>query len=217
MLFGMVREHKIDLLDVPLFPVCEAYFLYVLEDQSDNLESCGVALAALAYLLDRKARLLIPPVEAEEEDEDSDVLFAIEPYAHEFNPAIDDLYTLHHQRELFFFRTPESQTQVYELPLDTGTITSADLARTFERLLARAKPDPIASVNTTRKSLSEVIIEVMKALPQEFTPLEEIMTGDFYRSDVVWWFLALLELIRLGQARVRLEESTVLFARGSAS
>jgi hypothetical protein len=35
--------------------------------------------------------------------------------------------------------------------------------------------------------------------------------GDFTRSEVVWWFLALLELIRLGQARVDLKDGDVRF------
>jgi hypothetical protein len=54
---------------------------------------------------------------------------------------------------------------------------------------------------------------VLRALPEKFEPLESIVTGDYTRSEVVWWFLALLELIRLGQARVAVEEGDVRFKR----
>ena len=30
MLFRCVHDHKVQLLDVPLFPICEAYFIYLL-------------------------------------------------------------------------------------------------------------------------------------------------------------------------------------------
>ena len=61
------------------------------------------------------------------------------------------------------------------------------------------------------------MVIVLKALPGEFQTLDEIVTGEFTRSEVVWWFLALLELIRLGQALVKIEEGEVRFARGNAS
>ena len=48
---------------------------------------------------------------------------------------------------------------------------------------------------------------VDKAIP------DEIATGEFTRSEVVWWFLALLELIRLGQAMVTLKDGDVRFKR----
>jgi hypothetical protein len=54
---------------------------------------------------------------------------------------------------------------------------------------------------------------VARELPIEFALLENIVVGEFTRSEIVWWFLALLELIRLGQARVKVEGEEVFFAR----
>ena len=55
MLFACVRDRKVELLDVPLFPICEAYFAYLMESDWANLDEAASALAALAYLLERKA------------------------------------------------------------------------------------------------------------------------------------------------------------------
>ena len=145
MLFVCVREKKIDLLDVPLSPVCEAYFRYIIENQAEDLESAGVALAALAYLIEKKAWLLIP-VNEEDEPEGEDILDYVEPYVHEFAPAIEDLLERQHDRDQLFFRSLDPKASGYEVPFDTGEVTPFDLATAFEKLLARAKPDKVEPV-----------------------------------------------------------------------
>lgn len=216
LLFVCVRDKKVDLLDVPLAPVCEAYFRYVLADETTDLDSAGVALAALSYLVERKVWALVN--KPDEDEPESDVFDeGLEPWVQEFTPAIESLYDLQSERDQLFFRTGDTATAVYELPFDTEDVTPNDLARAFERLLERAKPDlSEPPVHKTRRNLSDVVVEVMGLLPNELTPLEEIFTGEFTKADVVWWFLALLELIRLGQARVQLDGGNVLFARGAA-
>ena len=212
MLFHCVREHKIDLLGIPLAPICEAYFQYILKNAHQDIESSATAMTALAYLLERKAWALLPKPEVEEPEVD-DLMDEIEPYVHEFAPAIEVLKTLHDERGKVFFR--QSEGEQYELPFELGEATVIDLARVLERLLAKAKPDTVEPIGKPRRSLSDQMIIVLKALPADFSPLDEVVVGEFTRSEVVWWFLALLELIRLGQARVRMEEGEPYFARAA--
>lgn len=214
-LFLCVHERKIDLLDVPIAPICEAYYQYVLATTDGDLERSAVALAALAYLIERKAWALIP-VEEEEPDDDA-LAIATEPYAHLFEPAVRSLLERREDRERLFFRWSESIAYPYELPFDTTDVQVGDLAGVLERLMARAKPDTIQPLGKPRRSLAEQMVVVLKALPMAFASLDTIVIGEFTRSEVVWWFLALLELIRLGQARVRVTELDVLFARGAES
>lgn len=210
-LFIMVRDHKVDLLGVPLGPICEAYLRYLLETTEPHLESHAVAVSALCYLLEKKAWMLIP-IEQDEEPDDDGLFDEVEPYIHEFLPAIDDLLHRREDREHLFFRTGEN-SNVYELPFETSEVTSADLAKAFEKLLSKAKPDPPRPVSDQRRSLSEQIILVLKSLPDTPQALEEFVTGEFTRSEVVWWFLALLEIIRLGQASVTMDDGIVKFCK----
>ncbi|MBS1707310.1 MAG: segregation/condensation protein A [Armatimonadetes bacterium] len=214
-LFLCVHDHKIDLLDVPMAPICEAYFHYVLATTDTDLEQAAVALAALAYLLERKAWALIPT--EQEEPEDDALSIAAEPYAHLFEPAVRNLLERREERDLLFFRWSENVRHPYELPFDTSDVQIGDLAGVLERLLARAVPDTMEPLGKPRRSLAEQMLVVLRALPLEFSSLDSIVVGEFTRSEVVWWFLALLELIRLGQARVRVSEYDVLFARGAES
>jgi segregation and condensation protein A len=216
MLFHCVKERKIDLLGVPLAPICKAYFEHVLQESGDqDLEAAATAMTALAYLLERKAWQLIPKVD--EEPDDDDLLEQIEPYIQELRPAIEHLRDLRDERSLRFFRQTEETGAEYELPFDMGEVGASDLALVLEKLLERAKPDTVEPPTTPRRSLSEQMIIVMNALSDEPKPIEEVVTEEFTRSEVVWWFLAMLELIRLGQARVRFAKGSILFSRGEVS
>lgn len=215
-LFLCVHDRKIDLLDVPMAPICEAYYHYVLATTDTDLEQAAVALAALAYLLERKAWALVPTEDDEEPDDDA-LSIAAEPYVHLFDPAVRNLLERREERERLFFRWSEQFHQPYELPFDTSDIQIGDLAGVLERLLARAVPDTMEPLSKPRRSLAEQMLVVLRALPMEFASLDAIVVGEFTRGEVVWWFLALLELIRLGQARVQVTETDVLFARGSES
>lgn len=214
MLFQCVRDHKVHLLDVPLFPICEAYFLYLINLEQANLDEAAAALAALAYLLERKAWLLLPVPDPEPEMDEPMELPT--PTAHEYQTAIESLRIWHEERAQLFFRSVEAGPDPYELPLSLENVSTGDLAKALERLLRRAKPEPIKPLNKPRKSLSEQMRIVLHALSNEWRSLEDLVEEPFTRSEAVYWFLALLELIRLGQAAAQLEGEEVRFARAQA-
>lgn len=210
-LFRCVKDHKVELADVPLAPICEAYFAYLMQAHISDLDEAAAALTVLAYLLERKAWALLPSPEAEPESEEP--LELPPPSVHEYAMAIESLRLWQDERSRTFFRSPELGTDVYELPYKLEDVSSDDLARAFARLLAKATPNPSANVAKTRRSLSDVMIEVMRALDDSWRDLEGLLPPPFTREDAVYFFLALLELVRLGQAGIRLGNDTVQFAR----
>lgn len=216
-LFLCVKEKKIDLMGIPLAPICEAYFRHLIslagaEKGGPDIEGMAGGMAALAYMLEKKAWGLLPRAEPEPEAPD-EAVEKPEGWVHEFRPAIEALRLLHDERGQLFFRSPETQ-RPYELPFEMGDVTVNDLAAAFEKLMARAVPAEPERLDAPRRSITDQMIVVMRALKEEFLPLDELVTGEFTRSEAVWWFLALLELIRLGQAKLRLGEGTVVFAKG---
>lgn len=212
LLFECVRDRKIELKDVPLAPICQAYFDYLVEQANPRLDEAAAALMALSYLLERKSWLLLPTNEPEPEEEDPMLL--PEPTAHEYIEVIETLKLWQAERELHFFRPLDSGPDPYEVPATLGNVTSADLARALERLLRKAIPTPMDPLSKPRRSLSDQIGIVLRRLRPEFENLEQLLPTPFTREDAVYWFLSLLELIRLGQCRVKLGGEDVLFARG---
>lgn len=213
MLFQCVRDHKVHLLDVPLYPICEAYFLYLVNLDQTNLDEAAAALAALAYLLERKAWMLLPVLDPEPELDEPMELPT--PTAHEYQVAIESLRVWHEERSQLFFRSFESGPDPYELPVNLSNVSPNDLALAFEKLLRKAKPEPVKPLGKPRKSLSEQMRIVLHILSGDWRTLEEMIEEPFTKSEAVYWFLALLELIRLGQAAAKLEEDEVRFARAT--
>ncbi len=211
MLFQCVRDHKVHLLDVPLFPICEAYFHYLINLDQTNLDEAAAALTALAYLLERKAWLLLPVEDPEPDLEEP--LELLTPTAYEYELAIESLKVWHEERSQIFFRSPEAGPEAYELPLNLENVSAGDLAKAFEKLLRRANPEPVKPLNKPRKSLSDQMRIVLHALSNDWKSLIELVEEPFTKSEAVYWFLALLELIRLGQASAKIDGEDVVFAR----
>jgi segregation and condensation protein A len=213
-LFQCARVGQVDLLGVPLFPVCEAYFRYLLDNSQGDIDSAAAALVALAYLLERKAWLLLPSATQEEEPALESATALEGGSVAEYAAAIEALRRWEEERGQMHFRSGGAG---YELPFDLTDVALVDLSRAFERLLRQSAPDPDALVARHRRSLAQEMRAVREALCPEPRAIDQLMAGEFTRSDAVWWFLALLELIRLGEASVALEGEQVLFAAGGAA
>jgi chromatin segregation and condensation protein Rec8/ScpA/Scc1 (kleisin family) len=90
------------------------------------------------------------------------------------------------------------------------------LARAFERLMSRAEPELPNPPSRDVRSLAEVIDAVLLAVSDTWRSLDALLPERYTRTDAVYWFLAILELIRLGQVGVRAAEAHgVEFARRS--
>jgi segregation and condensation protein A len=211
-LFRCVREHKVDLMEVPLEPICEAYLNYLVENAETNLDEAAAALTVLAYLLERKAWQLLPVLEDDEPEMDEPLALA-DPTVYEYADAIQALLGGYEERSKLFFRTSGPDLDQYEIPFSIGEVTAGDLARAFERLLKRAQPEPIELLSKPRKSIQEQMKVVLLALSTEYKRIDELFVGEYTRNDAVYWFLALLELIRLHRAAVKLSGEEVLFAK----
>lgn len=213
-LFACIRDGKVDLLGVALGPICEAYYRYLVENADRSLDEAAAGLSALAWLLERKAWLLLPVEEEPEALDEPAELPA--PIVGELGPAIEVLRIGEEAREQLFFRPIEASPDPYELPFSISDVTADDLARALQNVLARANPDPPIPVDERPWSLSEQIEIVLRSLTPQWTSLEMLLVPPYTRSEAVCWFLALLELIRLGQAVVRLHDGDAQFASGGS-
>jgi chromatin segregation and condensation protein Rec8/ScpA/Scc1 (kleisin family) len=207
-LFKLAKERRIELRGVALAPICASYWSYVVECQERDFEAAAAALVALAYLLERKAWAILPS--SVPEPEEAEDLEARLPWVSEFSEAILALAGRAEERDSWFFRSADADG-TYELPFECEGVSPSDLAAAFERVLARARPDPPQHVGKPARTLSDVIAGVLRALRPEPARLEDLLPEGYTRSDCVWWFLALLELMRLGQALASVGEGGAEF------
>ncbi len=210
-LFTCVRDHQVDLRDVPLLPICEAYLAYMLADAAPNLDEAAAALAALSYLLERKAWLLLPVPEVEPEPDDLPELPS--PTAYEYRAATEVMRQWYEERSLLCFRAPGLGPNPYELPYELDDVSAEALANALGRVLERARPPSPPEFHRHHRSLIAQMSEVLLTLSYEWRTLCDLAPATATREDVVYWFLGLLELMRLGQASARIVGDDVEFAR----
>jgi segregation and condensation protein A len=202
-LFHLARDGRVDLSGIPLAPVCIAYCEYIREMPEDDVDAAGAALLALAYLVERKAWSLLPIADPPPPEEIAELP---EPTAHEFAMAVDTLEEKHRERSQLFFRQGESPDS-YEVPLGPGSVSVAALAAAFERIMMKAKPIDVQPLAKHRPSLAEVMKECLRRVRETGkATIEQLLPSEFTRLDVVFVFLAVLELLRIGQATAAFED-----------
>jgi chromatin segregation and condensation protein Rec8/ScpA/Scc1 (kleisin family) len=210
-LFAYAKTQRVDLRDIPLMPICEAYFAYMLADEP-NVDEAAAALAALSYLLERKAYLLLPVQELHEDDEE-ETLGLPSSTAFEYRAAIASLVLWHEERSALFFRVSGQDVSTYELPFEFEDLRSTTLAQALLRLLERSKPVETPSVSRTGRSLAEEMRRLLAWISYEWKPLVQLAPSGCSREDAVYMFLSLLELIRLGQVAARVVNGEAEFSR----
>jgi len=208
LLLYLIREHKLDILDLPMADVTKQYMDYLLLMEELNLEVAAEFIAMAAQLIQIKSRLLLPApaVEAGEE---------LDPREELVQRLLDYQAVKEATKELVV-REGEWQSVVYAKGLDIQEharvedepikATLFDLLGAYREALKKLLPPPPVEVRTPPKTLDQRIAEVLKALHGGlWLPFSGLLATAQTRDDLVITFLALLELMRTG--RVKLVQS----------
>lgn len=199
-LVAFVRDHAVDLGGVDLREVCRSYHAFVLERASEDVDGAASALAALAYLLERKAWLLVPLPDEPEPDAFEEPGEIVEPTVALYAGAIAGLREAEEARADRFFRAGGA---AYELPFVLTDVFPATLAAALARALERADEAPGPETPRHRRSLEAEIALLIERLDGAWRSLTELLATPFDREDVVYTFLGLLELMRQGRVVAR--------------
>lgn len=214
-LFLCVRESRLNLMEVPLFPICRAYFEYLLNSPLANLNESATALAALAYLLERKAWGLLPNEDEAPEETELESPLALEGSVGLFEESIQTLLVYKDNRERLFFRSNRDLADAFQPELDIASVSVSELAEYFKSILEKAMPDLNPPAMRSRRNLAEVMRELLVKMGSEWVLFLEVLPERFTTEDVVYCFLAMLELIKLGQVQLDFRDGGIAIARAS--
>jgi segregation and condensation protein A len=220
LLLHLIREHKIDIYDIPIARITEQYLAYLALMEALDLEVAGEFVVMAATLLEIKSRMLLPrpPVEEPEEegaDPREELVQRLLEYE-QYKAAAGQFRALEDVSLRIFTRVPEPDEPgdgrlPVEVPL--AELTPADLVRALERMLASVGQgaSEVTALQREKINLRLRMREVWAALtgwegPMPFRALFEILgSGLPSRLEIVVTFLAVLELLRGGRVRVRQE------------
>ncbi len=204
LLLHLIRENKLDIYDIPIAKITSRYLEYIEIMKELNLEIAGEFIVMAATLIHIKSRMLLPPDEEtaeEQEDPRQELVQRLLEYQ-KFKEAAQDFRTREEDWMKIFRRESVSLSEEEEGELSLFDLSLFDLLDAFKKILDKAPPEVVSITKETLtvKDKMFVIMEILEG--QETVRFEGLFKDGITRVQLIVTFVALLELIRLGLARV---------------
>lgn len=209
LLLHLIREHRIDIFDIPISLITEKYLqaLKVMKDL--NLDIAGEFILMAATLAHIKSRMLLPNPEeqpgAEEDQADprEELVKRLLEYQ-KYKAAGEELGRADLlDREVFTRRARADQIPLSEGEVGLVEVSVFKLVQALDDTLRNAKIHVPHQVIVDRISLGEAISTLVERLKSEPRTSFHTVLGEVAdRQKIVVTFLALLEMCKLGLIRV---------------
>ena len=222
LLLHLIDKNKIDIYDIPIVEITNQYMEYIRNMQREDLNIMSEFLVMAATLLDIKCRMLLPKEvteDGEEEDPRQELVEQLLQYkmykymAYELKDRQTDADCVLYKRP-----TIPEEVQGYVEPVDLdlllGDLTLSRLNAIFQDVMKRQtdKIDPVRSkfgrIEKEEVSLSDKFTYIrgyMKARKRFSFP--QLLEEQHSKMHVVVAFLAILEMMKLGEIRVEQEDT----------
>ncbi len=228
LLLHLIREHQVDILDIPIALITEKYLAHLEKMREINLDIAGEFLVMAATLLQLKSRMLLPKevapaAEGEAPGETIDPraelvrrLLEYQKYRH----AADQFMTADLlDRDVFARRVTNERVALDPDEIGFKEISVFKLIEALDRVLKALEPKFQHQVVKELLSLSDAIHSIAAKLagnaPVTFF---DLFTSARTRSAVVITFLALLEMAKMKLIRVwQTEESAEILVQAKGT
>lgn len=211
LLLYLIRKNEVDIYDIPIERITKQYMEYLDLMQMLSLEIAGEFLVMAATLMVIKSRTLLPVEErsefSEEENEEDprwELIRQLVEYK-KFKDVAVHLQKREVMQENVFARRPVELEAIDDTSLDLGELSIFDLINAFNETLKRAAArEDLREIFEERFTVSDKIQWILQTI-QEAPKLlfSKLFEHAATRTEIVVTFLALLELIKMKQLRVR--------------
>lgn len=206
LLLYLIKKDELDIYDIPMESVTRQYVEYLELMKMLDLNIAGEFLVMAATLMLIKSRMLLPvevrPDDAEEEEDPRwDLVRQLVEYK-KFKDTALLLEDIEEQREDIFGREPGDAVLGKDTDVALQDVGLFDLIRAFQEALKKAPADELREILAEKWTVGEKIRSLGERLRREGRfSLTKVMDAMHSRQEIVCAFLALLELVRLRQAR----------------
>lgn len=209
LLLHLCRTSELDLARMPIRTITDQYLAHLEAVQFRDLDSAGSFMVMAATLIYLKSKLLLPPTGEEGEDDldpegellRQELAARLAEYAR-VKALGAWLGAREAEQALIFGRTSAELPPPEEVPLQDLSVHL--LLRAMNRLIDDQRRERPRSVELDPISVVERMDEIVSLLRSTWSLLfTSVAGGERVRAEWVVTLLALLELVRLGQARAR--------------
>lgn len=213
LLLHLIREHRIDVFDIPISLITEKYLEAIKAMKELDLDIAGEFLLMAATLAHIKSRMLLPDAEPAPEDEQdqhdprAELVKRLLEYQ-KYKAAAEELARQDLlDREVFTRRAQPELVPLAEGEVGLVEVSIFKLVEALYRMLKEVKAEVPHQVFIDRVSLSETITSVIERLRAEPRSSYNTILGDTRdRQRIVITFLALLEMCKMRLIRIFQEQ-----------
>lgn len=222
LLLHLIDKNKIDIYDIPIVEVTNQYMEYIRNMQREDLNVMSEFLVMAATLLDIKCRMLLPKEvneDGEEEDPRQELVEQLLQYKM-YKYIAYELKDRENEADLVMYRSPSIPEEVAEyvepvdLDLLLGDLTLQKLGSVFREVMKRQsdKIDPVRSkfgkIEKEEVSLTDKFTYIHRYLKEHRTfSFRQLLEKQHSKMHVVVTFLAILEMMKLGEIHVKQEHA----------
>lgn len=205
LLWHLITRQEIDIYEIPIIEITHQY-LSRQKESADNLDRGAEFIALAASFIWFKSKALLPKHEQlqeqeleEELDPHFDIIHHLVDYCR-FKQAAKDLSAIEEQQGAYYLRGIEDQEVkknlgIHHLSLD-------DLATLFQQILAKAVPQK-GTIHEEEWKVSDKIQYLREWLAgQQKIDFTMAFNPMMSRMELIVTFLALLEMMKSGEAKV---------------
>ena len=208
LLLYLIRKNEVDIYDIPIATITEQYLEYLDLMTVLNLDIAGEYLVMAATLAKIKSKMLLPPVEDDEGEEEADLQAELLEHLLEYQHYKEVAYQLKN-RELLeknIFTRLQADEQVTEDKRDGEVIEVSlfDLVDALRKVIEKKDlPGNLMEVSVERLSVKDKIADILLTLKEK----QEIIFQTIFdalstKYEIIVTFLAVLELMRLRAIKV---------------
>jgi len=210
LLLHLIRKNEVDIYDIPIAEITRQYLEYLELMKELNLEIAGEFLVMAATLIQIKTRMLLPVDEDVPPEERDDPRIELVERLLEYQAIKGAAIALSEYHESWlehFWRQPSfEECEDEETQIGLFDVNIFDLLQALKKVLEKAPPDTVALTKETL-TIKDKINYIIGVLEGEGTiRFESLFRERVTRIELIVTFLALLEILRLGIARVYQEK-----------
>jgi segregation and condensation protein A len=204
LLLYLIRKDELNIHDIPISRITEQYLEYLELMKMLDLNIAGEFVLMAATLMHIKSRMLLPPAERPEGDEEEagedprlELIRQLLEYKG-FKEVAQELQRLEVEQAATFSRNEEDRSLVAAVEKPLGEVSIFDLLSAFSDVFKRAAQAPVTEILGDEIKVADKIQQIRELLQHtDVVRFLELFRSDATRMEIVATFLAMLELIRL--------------------
>lgn len=202
----LIRRDNLDIYDIPIAKITREYLDYLNMMENMQIELAGEFFVLAATLMRIKAQLLLRKEDDGEEDPRQELVRSLLEYKKMVEAARTFREIEEHRANIFTRPVPAAEKQVVIEPeIDLSLF---QLMRAFQDVMTQFEGATVREVELEQFTIEEKIDLLRTSLQaQEPVLFADLFAENRSRLEVIVTFMAILELLKHGQARVQQDAS----------